>query len=81
MVVSMKHSNPFFHLLEELSLLILITPVVFGVLLYEQGIEEFRLVCIALIGSICVWAVYFTLKLLPYTSTNKPTRNLSKKEF
>ncbi len=80
-VVSMKHSNPFFHLLEELSLLILITPVVFGVLLYEQGIAGFRLVCIAVIGSICIWAVYFTLKLLPYSLAKKSTQNLSKKEF
>lgn len=80
-VVSMKHSNPFFHLLEELSLLIFITPVVFGVLLYEQGIVGFRLVCIAVIGSICIWAVYFTLKLLPYLLAKKSTQNLSKKEF
>ncbi|MCI7352285.1 MAG: hypothetical protein PUJ68_08060 [[Actinobacillus] rossii] len=79
----MKHPNPFFHLLEELSLLILITPVVFGVLLYEQGIAGFRLVCIAVIGSICVWAVYFTLKILREipTSVSRPKEKLENKEF
>ena len=79
----MKHPNPFFHLLEELSLLILITPVVIGVLLYEQGIDGFRLICISLIGSICLWAVFFTLKMLRETPENIVTKkeNVIEKEF
>lgn len=78
----MKQPNPFFHLLEEFSflILILITPFVIGVLLYEQGIEGFRLVCIAIIGTICLWAVYFTIKMLQI-SPKSSTKNTTQKEF
>lgn len=76
----MKQPNPFFHLLEEFSFLILITPFVIGVLLYEQGIEGFRLVCIAIIGTICLWAVYFTIKMLQISLKSSP-QNTTQKEF
>ncbi|QIM68424.1 hypothetical protein [Basfia succiniciproducens] len=60
----MKSSYPFSNTWEKLLIGFFCTPIILGILLFINEVTGFQLVCISLIGTICLWGVFITVKML-----------------
>ncbi|VEG72564.1 Uncharacterised protein [[Pasteurella] aerogenes] len=63
-----------FTLLEKRFIQFLFTPVLLELLLFLNGIYGLQLICIAILGSVCLWGVFVTIKLLQTPSTKSPVK-------
>ncbi|OZN24488.1 hypothetical protein CFY87_08435 [Actinobacillus seminis] len=63
-----------FTLLEKRFIQFLFTLVLLALLLFLNGIYGLQLMCIAVLGNICLWGVFITIKLLQTPLNKSPAK-------